>query len=466
MRRLLFMLVSALICQSQVMAQGYQLTVKLKNYQQGKLFLGHYMGKSTYLTDSAEISPAGVAVLKGKTRLNSGIYLLVMPDKQRYLETLIDKNQTFEVALDTSDFVNKTVYKGSPDNELFVAYNKFLLDQDGESRAIQAELKAAKTAADTAKVQERQALLMKKINDYRERFMAEHPGTFLTTVFKAMKEPVVPPRPTGEDSSFAYRYFKSHYWDEVDLASERLVRTPVLEAKLQKYFTQLVVAMPDSINAECDAMIARTRKNKEVFKFVLWWLTYNYESSPYMGMDAVFVHLVEKYYVPGEAFWLSDEQLNKIVSRAYTIAPNLIGQQAAPLELKDTASKAVSLYKTQAKYTVLVFWDPTCGHCKTEVPRLDSAYNSRWKQLGVKMIGIKTEGTREEWLSFIKQNHLNGWIHAWDPESTSNYRRLYDVYSTPVVYLLDEKKKIVAKRLGVEQLDQFLTRNTSTTLTN
>ncbi|WP_083550365.1 TlpA family protein disulfide reductase [Chitinophaga jiangningensis] len=466
MRRLLFMLVSALICQSQLMAQGYQLTVKLKNYQQGKLFLGHYMGKSTYLTDSAEISPAGVAVLKGKTHLNSGIYLLVMPDKQRYLETLIDKNQTFEVSLDTSDFVNKTVYKGSPDNDLFVAYNKFLLQQDGESRAIQADLKLAKTTADTAKVQERQAALMKKINEYRDKFIADHPGTILTTIFKAMKEPVVPPKPATEDSSFAYRYFKSHYWDEVDLNSDRLVRTPVLEAKLQKYFTQLVVAMPDSINADCDAMIARTRKNKEVFKFVLWWLTYNYESSPYMGMDAVFVHLVEKYYVPGEAFWLNDEQLNKIVSRAYSIAPNLIGQQAAPLELKDTASKAVSLYKTQAKYTVLVFWDPTCGHCKTEIPRLDSAYNSRWKQLGVKMIGIKTEGTKDEWLSFIKQNHITGWIHAWDPESTSNYRRLYDVYSTPVVYLLDEKKKIVAKRLGVEQLDQFLTRNTNSTVAN
>jgi hypothetical protein len=30
------------------------------------------------------------------------------------------------------------------------------------------------------------------------------------------------------------------------------------------------------------------------------------------------------------------------------------------------------------------------------------------------------------------------------------------VYSTPVVYLLDEKKKIVAKRLGVEQLNEFI----------
>ncbi|MBV8254560.1 MAG: DUF5106 domain-containing protein [Chitinophaga sp.] len=463
MRRLLLLLISALAIAGQTMAQGYQLTIKLKNYHQGKIFLGHYMGKSTFLADSAEINAAGTAVIKGKTPLNAGIYLLVMPDKQRYVETLIDKNQVFEVALDTTDLVNKTVYKNSTDNELFLAYNKFLGSHDEEGRAIQERLKAAKTAADTAVVQQMQTDFMKKINDYRNKFITDHPGNILTTIFKAMKEPEIPQRPAGEDSTFAYRYFKGHYWDNVDLTSERLVRTPILEGKLQKYFTQLVVAMPDSVIADCDAMIARTRKNKEVFKFVLWWLTYNYESSPYMGMDAIFVHLVEKYYVSGQAFWLNEEQLGKIVSRAYAIAPNLIGQQAAPLELKDTASKPVSLYKTQAKYTVLVFWDPTCGHCKTEVPRLDSAYNARWKQMGVKMVGIKTEGSKEEWLGFIHQHHLAGWIHVSDPESTSNYRRLYDVYSTPVVYLLDEKKKIVAKRLGVEQLDQFLVRTTENT---
>ncbi|RAJ85595.1 peroxiredoxin [Chitinophaga dinghuensis] len=463
MRRLLLLLISALAITGQTMAQGYQLTVKLKNYHQGKIFLGHYMGKSTFLADSAEINATGTAVIKGKTPLNAGIYLLVMPDKQRYVETLIDKNQQFEVSLDTSDLVNKTVYKNSVDNELFLAYNKFLGSHDEEGKAIQEKLKTAKTAADTAAVQQMQTTLMNSINDYRNKFIKEHPTTILTTIFKAMKEPEIPQRPAGEDSTFAYRYFKGHYWDNVDLTSDRLVRTPILEGKLQKYFTQLVVAMPDSIIVDCDDMIARTRKNKEVFKFVLWWLTYNYESSPYMGMDAVFVHLVEKYYVSGQAFWLNEEQLGKIVSRAYAIAPNLIGAQAAPLELKDTASKPISLYKTQAKYTVLVFWDPTCGHCKTEVPRLDSAYKARWKQLGVKMIGIKTEGTREEWLGFIHQHHLNDWIHASDPESTSNYRRLYDVYSTPVIYLLDEKKKIVAKRLGVEQLDQFLVRTAEST---
>jgi peroxiredoxin len=454
----LVLLIAGIFCQLHLQAQGYQITVQLKNYTGGKLFLAHYMGKGTYLADSAELNNTGIAVMKGKEALPGGIYMIVLPGKQRYFELLLDKQQVFSVKADSSDLMGKLEYKNSPDNDLFLSYNRFLAQQEPLGRKIQEQLAASKTAADSAKARPLQLEISKKIQDFRDDFIKQHPKNILTSMFLAMKEPVVPEKPAGAAEDFAYRYFKTHYWDDLDLTDGRLVRTPILEAKLHKYFTQLVPMQPDSIMLECDQVIAKTRKDKEMFKFVLWWLTYNYESSQYMGMDAVFVHLVEKYYVPGDAYWLDDEQLNKIVTRAYAIAPNLIGQQAAPLELKDTLSKPVSLYKTKAKYTVLVFWDPTCGHCKEEIPRLDSAFNASWKKKGVTMIGIKTEGTPEEWKKFIKDHKITGWIHASDPESLSNYRRLYDVYSTPVVYLLDEQKKIIAKRLGVVQLEEFLGR--------
>jgi thiol-disulfide isomerase/thioredoxin len=461
MRKLFILLITSILGASQSYAQGYQITVQLPNFKSGKFYLAHYMGKSTYLADSAEVSPAGVATLKGAEKLLPGIYLMVLPGKQHYIETLIDKQQTFSVSIDTTDLIKKTVYKNSPDNELFLSYNTFLGQQEALSRNIQQQLSAAKTAEDSAKVLPMQQELGKKIQEFRNTFIAEHPGTILSTIFLAMKEPEVPKEKPADDSLFAYHYFKGHYWDDVDLASDRLVRTPILEGKLNKYFDQLVPPVPDSIIAESDALLAKTRKSKEAFKFTLWWLTYHYETSPYMGMDAVFVHLVEKYYVSGDAFWLKEDQLNKIIDRAYSLAPNLIGKQAAPLDFKDITSKPRSLYTIPGKYTVLVFWDPTCGHCKTEIPRLDSAYKASWKNKGVTMIGIKTEGTKEEWLKFIQDHDLKGWVHGSEPQAASNFRRLYDVYSTPMIYLLDEKKKIVAKKLGVEQLQGFLDRNTT-----
>src|SRR5690606_36139153 len=199
----------------------------------------------------AMIDASGTAVLEGKEPLPGGIYMVVFPGKQRYFEMLLDKQQVFTVSVDTTDLVGKTVYKTSPENDLFLEYNRFLATLAPESRQIQEAL-AGKTAADTVRARPLQAALTRRIQDYRHAFMQKHPASLLTSIFKAMKEPEVPPKPADADSTFAYRYFKSHYWDEVNLADGRLVRTPVLEGKLQKYFTQLVPLEPDSIIAECE----------------------------------------------------------------------------------------------------------------------------------------------------------------------------------------------------------------------
>ncbi|WP_341834137.1 thioredoxin-like domain-containing protein [Chitinophaga pollutisoli] len=461
MQKLLSLLLGCLCSVSSLSAQGYQISVTLRNMQSGTLYLGHYMGKTTYVMDSAQINAQGTAVLKGTETLPGGIYLIVLPGKQQYFEMLLDKQQRFAIQADPADLSGAT-FTGSPDNTLFSDYNTFIRDN---TRDLQAKSAAARTPQDSAAIRPLSEAFGKKLNEYRADVITRNPTSLLASLFKAMKEPKVQPIPIGPDgkpdSTYPYRYYKAHYWDEFNLADGRLVRTPILEARLERYFKQLVAPLPDSIIVEADQILAKTKKDKESFKFTLWWLTHTYETSPVMGMDAVFVHLVEKYYVTGEAFWITPDYKEKIISRAYTIAPNLIGQQAAPLELKDTAARNISLYGIKSKYTVVVFWDPTCGHCITEVPKLDSAWKASWKNKGVTMLGVRTDGTQEEWIKFIRDHNMSGWIHAWDPGYTTNYRKTYDVYATPVVYLLDERKKILAKRLGVTQLDEFLQREES-----
>ena len=62
---------------------------------------------------------------------------------------------------------------------------------------------------------------------------------------------------TKADSIAAYRYFKDHFWDGVNFWDDRFARTPsgLFEEKLDKYFNQLVVPHPDSVNKEIDWML-------------------------------------------------------------------------------------------------------------------------------------------------------------------------------------------------------------------
>ena len=51
---------------------------------------------------------------------------------------------------------------------------------------------------------------------------------------------------------------------------------------------------------------------------------------------------------------------------------------------------------------------------------------------------------------------MGWWINVWDPYRKSRFADTYDIYSTPVIYLLDKDHKIVVKRLGVEALPDIL----------
>ena len=105
---------------------------------------------------------------------------------------------------------------------------------------------------------------------------------------------------------------------------------------------------------------------------------------------------------------------------------------------------------------MLVFWTPSCGHCQKEIPLLDSVYNASLKAKGVKVYAVRTEDDPKQWQDFIAKNHLEDWINVYDPNHYSDYRSKYDVYSTPVIYLLDENKKILGKKLDHSNIMQVI----------
>ena len=244
-------------------------------------------------------------------------------------------------------------------------------------------------------------------------------------------------------------YIKKHFWDNVDFSDERLVYTPLLDSKLEMYFTRLVPSIPDTFSADADKIIAKARASKEVFKYVVHWLTTYAQESNIMGMDAVFVHLVENYYMKGDAFWLNSGTLQKYIDRAKSVAPNVIGNIAPPMKMEKRDGGNITLEDVKAKYTLLVFWSPDCGHCVEEVPRIDSAVKAAGlDKKGLKIIGFNIDLETEKWNKVIKDKKLSdNWIHVYDPKRISNYRAQYDVYGTPSIYLLDEKKIIRGKKL-------------------
>jgi thiol-disulfide isomerase/thioredoxin len=122
---------------------------------------------------------------------------------------------------------------------------------------------------------------------------------------------------------------------------------------------------------------------------------------------------------------------------------------------------------------VVAIWDPTCGHCKEVLPKLDSLYQAKWKSYGLKFFGLakETDGSRKDWLSFISSKDLGYWKHVYYSKEDDaariksglpGYSQLYDVQSFPTLYLLDKDKRIIAKKVTPEQVDEILQFRTKT----
>jgi thiol-disulfide isomerase/thioredoxin len=443
------------------------------------LILGHYFRESLVIQDSAILDGKGKGVFSGKQNLPSGLYLVYLPNKNRF-DLLIDKNQVFSIVSDTADLVRKTVITGDNENILFYKYQNFIADEREKATMLQKSLNPSSTKQDSVDIGKKIEDVNTEVFSYVQNLVDSNKDSFLSKFLIALKEVEVPDPPRDSkgnitDSTFQIRYFKSHYFDYFDLSDVRLLRTPFYEKKLMYYLDNLVIPFPDTVYKEVDHFIQLSKADTFLFKYMLTTLFNYYANSKYLTMDAVYVYIAEKYYIP-EATWSDKKFVEDLKKRVIKIKPLLVGNPAPDIKLvhvsdehfmvaaEDTSLKKnpyvgefFNLRSVPAKYLLLYFWEADCGHCKKAIPELHAIYE-RMKSQGVQVIAVHMlTGIpgKEKWVDFVSANNIYDWINAWNPYDFT-YRDVYDVTSSNILYLFDKDKKILAKRISPEQAEQII----------
>lgn len=420
------------------------------------VYMANYYGNKQYYFDTAKIEPGGQFSFQGDT-VRGGIYSIILQDKKSYFEFVVNEPK-IEMETTYKSLIKSMKVKTSEENKNFYNYLNFIEDKSKKAEELKAILDGNDEKA-KAKAKDELNVIDKEVTGYKKAFIETHPDFFIAKVFAASEEPTIPEylevKDENERNEKRYREYKNAYLLNVDFTDDRLLRTPVFHNKLVYYITKLTPQIPDSINAAADFLVEKARPNKEMFKYVVHTITTKYEDSQIMGMDAVLVHMGETYYCSGQVWWLSEKKKKEFCERIAKMGPLLIGKIAPNLILQDTANQWHQLYKVNAPYTVLYFWDSGCGHCKKVTPKLKEFYES-YRAKGVEVFAVGTEFEVEDWKEYIKKNQLP-WINVSDnPNYPSNFRDTYDIFSTPKVYLLDENKKIIAAKLMPEQLGEFI----------
>ncbi len=419
---------------------GHAIRIKIKGIiPQKTCFLGYYNGFGT-ITEVEQSAPDqnGYMIFGGSKTLPQGLYKVTITPKKGF-EIIITDQQNFSVSTDTLDFYNQTKFIGSNENQVFYDY----------------QAKMAKFIADgkTAGIKEAKLdSLQTEIKKFRESFLKKNEGTFAAKLVKAS---VIPEPSKKLNTEKAYLFYQDHFWDNIDLSDARYLNTPILPEKIDEYIDKLTYPNVDSLTKASVYLIEKVKANKEMFRYFLSYLVRKFENPKINGTEGVYVNLAEKYYMSKQATWIDDYTLSSIKQKTETMKPLLLGKVFPDMELKTPDNKAFTINGLQAKYTVIFFYSPTCSHCQATMPKVKQFYE-KYKSHGVEVLAISVRESGPVWKDFIAKQGVANMVHGWENKDDGFYYYKYDVTIFPTIYVLNEKKQIIGRKLTGEELGSFI----------
>lgn len=448
----------------------------IKGLKDTTVYLANYYGNKLYYNDTTKVDAKGNFTFKGKPFNEGGKYAIVMPGPKYFDIIVADENIYIEA--DTTNRIENIKVKESENNKIFFNYVNYISQKMKQRGPIDAVLTdSTKTEQEKTVAREQLQRLNDEVVAYQKNLIATKPDMLVTKIIKASMEIEIPEAPVSmtddEKRKWAYYYFRSHYWDNLDLQDPRMVRDQSFHKLIERFITQTLPQIPDTMTYEAKQLLDRVKGNEEAFKYIVHQFTYNFETSKIMCMDRGFVYMVDNYYAKGLTPWMKEEKIKDMKESADGKRHCLCGETVLDIVLPDINSKWRSMKSLNSKYTLVVIWEATCGHCKKEMPLINDLYN-KWKDKGLSVYAVHNNQEVDKWKKFVDENGLEFVNVSRTPEimtqdsatklvragittlQSLNYHQYWDVTSTPKVYLLDKDHKVIAKSLGAEQLDELL----------
>ncbi len=131
------------------------------------------------------------------------------------------------------------------------------------------------------------------------------------------------------------------------------------------------------------------------------------------------------------------------------------GNPAPEIVLPDPEGNMIPLSSLRGKVVLIDFWAAWCPPCRKVNARLREIYQEYQNQ-GFEIYGISLDRTREQWIQGIAEDQIT-WTQVSDLRFWSSpVVGLYNVEGVPFSVLIDPQGKIIAKGMGMDELEDIL----------
>ena len=234
-----------------------------------------------------------------------------------------------------------------------------------------------------------------------------------------------------------------------------------LSAKLHEYFEAMKYEPVQVQMGECGFLIESP--SDSLLKSHVAKTIYDHcSNSPVMGVEAVAIHVYDKWYKPGHVKMDSDAELLGAKIFAEFNRMSQVGCSAPELRMEASDGSFVQLFQDGDKqngFRILYFYDTDCSNCKIQSILLSNVLAT--ESFPVEFYAIYTGDDRESWMKYISERFdipqsSAKIFHLWDPEIDSDFQRKYGILQTPRMFLIAPDGVVTGRGLDAFALSQML----------
>jgi thiol-disulfide isomerase/thioredoxin len=404
-------------------------------YAYSKIIFANHYADGIYKLKEVTTDMNGFTVIFNET-LKTGIYYLILQDSIS-IEVLYDEDYPGKISITKPKNSKNYSITGVQPTEL---YNNCIttLKKEGYQSVLDSE----------------------KVLD---ETIQKDSSSFLTTYLKAQKRIKVPPYtpPTdiaNKDSAiWNYRllYYQQHYLDNLDLADERLINTPIYTDRINEYLNKISKQEPKAIQNAIAKIVEQTNSNTIAQKFLVNYLLNKYGKNKGNPVsEFIYVNMIKDYYLTSGYKWLDNKQTKYLTEEYTRLYPSSIYQPAPNISGNSPKGDKIELDNTTHRYTILYFFNYDCPVCEHYIPKL-KWIATVYDYLDVSIFTVCLGESQEKWKRYISKNDLADWINVYDLESQGEVSVNYNLRYTPTIFVLDKEKKIISKNLNIKQLEEL-----------
>ena len=449
---LLFLLFPAL-----VHAQ-YQIKIKATNTADSiAYFRGTVFDDKNYIPKDTIKLYKGNYTVAAKKPIIGGIYFLYFPKSKQKVFFSLENLDSIKVEIRGANYLDSIKFSNKV-NQQFVEYQlleKKLSNYDtnyaaelAKGKKFNLAQKAAFFQPKTSQLVSYRTTLLKNLKQVNALFVHLNTLNILDSSVPSRKNYIG----------------RNELIKRIDFKNPKLLFTPNIKNVLNEYYSYYPL-QADSLNKGLDTVMNKVDGKSNMSMYITDYFIKLLHNREIVNNTEAYIYYLEKYIL-NQKYKISDiKQLDQLKTELANLKSLQLQDTCVNMILKDTAGQVQNLqeFASQNKFTLIIFYDPTCEHCKVELPKMDSTINLLENTYNIKVgrYAVCNEPSLPAsiWKDFIVKYNLNKNYINVNLANNMDLRKSYDAFTNPIFYLVNNKGILLGKKLSPQTVRNLILAN-------